>query len=184
MFTKFLSLRSAKFVAGLGTGLLVGVGMFIGSFATRGVDPAALSAPPIALNATATSASDTMAIATGPISDGVEGLFTLDFLTGDLKCSFINARFGRIGGLYRRNVAADLGVAAGKQPKYLMVTGQLPLRGAVGNTRAADTAVYVCDANSGKWACYILPVNNQAAVIAEMTLFGGGQVRSLAVRPQ
>ncbi len=152
------------FTVGLTTGLLVGVGMLIGALASRWANGPTAQLPPLFLNASATHGANTMAIATGPIDEGVEGLFILDFLTGDLQCLVMNPRNGALGGLYKHNVIADLGVEQGKQPKYLMVTGNAEFRYTGGGAiRPAQSVVYIADANTGHWAAYMLPWNRQAA---------------------
>lgn len=182
--------RSAKraawaFAAGCGCGLLVGVGMFLGAgWAGRGE----IAFPEHALHAAATHGGDSVAIASGPIDDGMEGLFTLDFLTGELACTVVNPRTGTLGGLYRHSVVKDLPVEDGKQPKFLMVTAIANFRtGVAGNTRPAQSVLYVCDAHTGKWACYMLPWNREAAnmnvVQAQpMVRLGVGSARGAALR--
>jgi len=107
------------------TMLLLGlvVGATIGAVVAVQFSSPRIHLPATLLNATATSGGTTMAIATGPIQEGVEGLFILDFITGELTCSVLNPRTGAIGGAYQANVVADLGVEQGKAPQYLMVTG-------------------------------------------------------------
>ena len=115
------------------------------------------------LHAMATHGADSMAIATGEIDEGVEGVFILDFITGELTCQVLNARTGLLGGLFRQNVVADLGVEQGKQPKYLLVTGGLEIRQNISNVRPARSIVYVADSNSGRYVAYVLPWNPQLA---------------------
>jgi len=170
---------------GLMLGLSVGVGMLIGSLVTTNHGPARLSLPETLLHASATHGGDTMAIATGPISEGMEGLFILDFLTGQLQCQVLNPRTGAVGAMFGRNVVADLG-AEGKQPKYLMVTGQALFRNMSGNMRLADSVVYIMDANSGRFAAYSIPWNRAAASYnmaqaSPMILLGAGDARQIAI---
>lgn len=88
-------------IAGLLLGLAVAVGIFLGRFSSH-------PAEAIRLNATASHGASSFAMATGPIDDTVEGLFCLDFVTGDLTCYVLNPRTGRGAGLYKTNVTADL----------------------------------------------------------------------------
>jgi hypothetical protein len=143
-----------------------------------------LSFPETVLNATATHGGTTMAMATGPIADCVEGLFVMDFITGELQCWVYNPRTGQIGGMFKHNVVADLGVEQGKQPKYLLVTGQGSFRTGGGNIRPADAIVYVADENTGHFAAYVLPWNRQAqqfnmAQASPMQLLGKGNARNV-----
>ena len=145
----------------LAIGLIFGAAIGAAVYAKLGQPRVEL--PPTLLNATATHGSDTLAMATGPVAQGVEGLFILDFITGELTCSVLNPRTGSLGGAFSANVVADLGVQQGKQPKYVMVTGQANFRVAGGNTQPADSVVYVADSNTGRWVAYWLPWNRQAA---------------------
>ena len=65
-------------------GLLVGAGMLVGSWLTglRTAEPE--FSLPVPLHATATDRSASFSMATGPVADGVEGVFFLDFLTANL----------------------------------------------------------------------------------------------------
>jgi hypothetical protein len=144
--------------------------------------------PEHALHASATHGSDNFAIATGAVADGVEGIFFLDFLTGEITCSVLNARTGLIGGMFKHNVVADLGVERGKKPSYLMVTGRAAFRVRAGGFRPADSLVYVVDSNTGNYAAYGLPWSNQIATqvgnqgIMPMKLIGKGKARAIDIQ--
>ena len=164
-------------LSGLTMGLLVGVGMLIGVLAAgRGDDSARLretrsgfQLPETLLNATATQSTDTFAVATGPVSDDMEGLFTLDYLSGDLRCFLLNSKvIGAWGGLYEYNVINDLGLQPGKTPKFLMVTGMGNFSGRTGATSAiaknlGGSLVYIVDANTGNFAVYGVPIDRNMA---------------------
>ena len=171
-------------------GLMVGVGMLIGALAMRSATPAPVfTLPGNQLHAVSTDSSDTFAMATGPISDGVEGVFFLDFLTGDLQCWVLNNRTGALGGQFRHNVVGDLGVEQGKKPRYLMVTGVASFRRGTSGMTPADSLVYVADANTGQFAAYALPWNRNAAAratpqVAEMIVVGKGSARNWELRGQ
>jgi len=126
---------------------------------------------------------------TGPIADGMEGVFFLDFLTGDLQCLVPNSRTGRVGGAYKYNVMADLGVEAGatKKPSFLMVTGVASFRTGGGDVRPADSILYVADANSGNWVSYSLPWSRTTAATGQpqggtLVKIGFGKARDLELR--
>jgi hypothetical protein len=168
---------------GLTLGLSVALGVFLGMLAVLH-NSAPFGFPETVLQAAATHGGSTMAIATGPIDEGVEGLFVLDFITGQLQCSVLNPRTGQIGGLFKHNVVGDLGVEQGKQPKYLLVTGQASFRTSGGNIRPAESIVYVADENTGNFAAYMLPWNRAAsqynfAQTNPMQLLGKGTARTV-----
>lgn len=172
--------------AGLGVGLLMGVGMLIGALVTMRGEPQ-LVLPETALHATATHGSDSFAIATGQISDGVEGIFFLDYLTGEVQCWVLNPRTGFLGGRYRHNVVADLGVEQGKKPNYIMVTGAASFRAGGAAVRPADSLLYVVDGNTGRFAAYSLPWNRNAAATNTpqsfpFKLIGKGAIRNVEIR--
>lgn len=151
--------------AGLGLGLLVGVGMLVGALAAnrQAARGSGSALPETLLHAMSTHGADNFAIATGPVEDDMEGLFTLDFLTGDLRCYVLNPRTGVWGAGYRYNVVQDLAVAQGKAPKFLMVTGVASFRGGGVANNLGSSMVYVADANTGNFAVYGVPYDRTAA---------------------
>ncbi len=150
---------------GLGLGLLVGIGMMVGALtAVSSSQNAELMIPPTLLHATASHSGESMAIATGQIDDDVEGVFVLDYLTGDLQCYVLNPRTFSWGGIFRYNVVQDLGVEPGKKPNFAMVTGGINfLRGSASRAVPAHSVVYVLDANSGNFAAYGVQWDRTAA---------------------
>jgi hypothetical protein len=172
---------------GVTVGVVVCVGSLVGYLVGRYAAPAGgLAWPESVLQASATESSDSMAIATGMIADGVEGLFVLDFVTGNLQVWVINPLSGAWGGLYTRNVAADLGTQQGKAPKYLMVTGQAAFRSNTSNVRPAQSILYIADSTSGQFIAYMLPWNSQASTYNfaqqnPLIIIGRGLVRNLPI---
>lgn len=175
----FKSRAAVMFGCGLSVGLLVGVGMLVGSIAALKSQPqTGLQFPLQKLQAVATHGGESFAMATGPISDGMEGVFFLDFLTGDLQGYVMSSR-GVMGGAFAHNIVQDLGVEKGKKPQFLLATGTASFRG---NTQMAGCIVYVCDANTGRFVAYGLPWSRQAEAVAaaqrnRMVLLGAGKVR-------
>ncbi len=160
-----LSARHSRvhLVTGVALGLLLGVGMFLGAWVATHWRPAQ-GIPEIPLQAVATDSGETFAIATGSVADEVEGIFTLDFLTGDLQCWVINSRTNQIGGYFKYNVVADLGMdQGGRSPEFLMVTGRTGLRGGGSTMRYSECVLYVADARSGNIAGYAVPWNRTIA---------------------
>ena len=142
-------------VACVATGLAAG--MWI---APRG---ASFELPPQLVEATASAAHDNFVIATGFVEDDIEGLFFLDFLTGDLKATVLNRRGVGFNAYYQYNIANDFSGAA-KNPKYLMVTGVARDIQAGGAGRMARTVLYVVEATSGQVVVYGIPYNRTAPV--------------------
>jgi hypothetical protein len=146
-------------LVGLTMGLLVGAGMMIGTLTTigRSSGPQA-QVPETILHATASHSGKSFAMATAWIDNEIEGLFTLDYLTGDLKCWVMNPRNPSLGwtGGFQHNVIADLGVQQGKEPNYVMVTGQANFVRGGAQTTPANSVVYVADANTGNFAAYTI----------------------------
>jgi hypothetical protein len=168
--------------AGLLLGLTVGGAMTIGVLLAQRGSTTGLEG--LQLKAMASHGSDTFAIATGPVDDDVEGLYTLDFLTGDLQCFVINPRNGAFGGLFKTNVANVLSVEKGKKPNYLMVTGTINVAGGYGGARPAACLCYVVDSNTGEVAAFSFPWAKSATSAGvgqstEMRLVGKWKARDL-----
>jgi len=137
------------FAAGLALGLAVAVGYIVGN--------AHSPAPEIRLQAMSGYGAETLGMITGPIDQDAEGVFTLDYLTGELRCYVINPRTGKFGAAFKRNVVADLKVEKGKKPSFVMSTGVVNFRGFTGQKRPANCVIYVADANTGLFAAYMVP---------------------------
>jgi len=171
---------------GLTLGALVGAGAMLSQ--SLG-DRATLALPETLLNASGADSCDEFAIATGAVDSDAEGLFTLDFLTGDLQCSVIYVKNGvnKFGGAFRTNILNDLGLEKSKQPKYLMVTGLASFVRGGGNTRPGMSVCYVLDANTGNFAAYGVPWNPQDAARTQpqqgkLVLLDKGMARQQPIR--
>jgi hypothetical protein len=114
----------------------------------------------IKLNATATENHDNFAIATGLVDGGVEALYFLDYLTGDLKAAVINPKTGTFAAFFTYNISQDFGGAGGGSPKYLMVTGLVDMPRGRAGFQLSKSALYIADATSGTVAAYIMPWNS------------------------
>jgi hypothetical protein len=169
-------------------GLLVGVGMMVGALiAVLYWVPTHWGAPETILHASTAQSTESFAIATGPIDEQVEGVFMLDFLTGELTCWVISPRTGKFCGVFRYiNVPNDLQVEKAKTPKYLLATGQTMFRG--GRMQMlGNTVLYVADANTGMVGAYGVPwdrprANAGGTQAGALVLLDGGKARRAEVR--
>lgn len=142
--------------------------------------------PKSRMEASATDRNENFAICTGALDEEIEGLFFLDFVTGELKCTVLNIQTGKFGGLFSRSVFGDFGIEPGKNPKFLMVTGLAYLRRTGGNIRPSAAVLYVVEATSGRVAAYSVPWAgrniNTAQLGATLTLLDLGATRPDVVR--
>jgi hypothetical protein len=131
----------------LAVGLIVG--MFLGSLC-----------PHTPLHATATDRFENFAIATGSVDEGVEAIYFLDFLTGELKAAVLSKQLPpRFNAFYQRNISEDMGVNPGSNPRYLMVTGLVDIRRGAARMSPSNAVVYVAEITSGQVAAYAIPWN-------------------------
>ena len=117
-----------------------------------------------------TSQSDeAFAVCTVPLSVGVEGIFMLDFETGELSGGVMNPTTRRFMGAYKHNVLGDLGFKAGqvKNPKFLLVSGGADMA-AAGSLPLASSLLYVTDSSTGVTVAYGIPWNSQQAAPASV----------------
>jgi hypothetical protein len=138
--------------------------------------------------ATATHGSDNFAIATGLVDDGIEALYFLDFLTGDLRAAVVSRRNGEFTGFFQYNVLNDFAALA-DVPRFLMVTGEADLPRGRGATQIGRSLVYVAEATSGQVFAYALPFDGtlNAAGKPQIGTFvrvGGGSFRDAFVRDE
>ena len=114
-------------------------------------------------------ADETFAICTAPIdmANGVEGIFVLDFATGDLTGGVLNAGSGMFATSYKWNVLGDLGFQPGqaKNPRFLLVAGSAELlpNPRPGRRQMAPSVIYVTDCTTGATAAYGIPWSPQQA---------------------
>ncbi len=154
---------------GLAVGLLVGVGMMIGTYVTMNQvnhdQNSEIQIPEHLLHASSATTGKSMAMATGPIYEEAEGIFVLDFLTGQLYCWVPNPR-GLADGyqaVYKTNVIDALGVEKGKTPDYILTTGLIQTVGRGAGAAPANCVCYVADCNTGRVAMYTLAFNKAMA---------------------
>lgn len=139
----------------------VGLGVVVGGW---------LRGEPRRAHASAAAVEDSFAVCTTLVGDGMEALFMLDFETGDVSGGVLNQNTAKFTVGYRYNVLKDLGFKAGKvkNPKFLLVPGQVNLMGPQAN-KLAQSVLYVTDVSTGVTAAYGVPWTDAAATAA-----GGG----------
>ena len=165
--------RSTFLVVGLALGLLAGLNV-------QGLWPN------IPLHASATDGYESFSIATGMVDNDVEGLYFLDYLTGDLVGAVINPKTGTFNSRFTYNVSNDF-TGTGRNAKYLMVTGIANLPRGRAGYQPASSIVYIADATSGQVGAYVMPWNSsmQAAgkpQVGEFRRLDLQQFRSAVVR--
>ena len=147
-----------RFPSGMTWGIAlaaVGLGVAIGGW---------LRAAPRTVFASAAAVEESFAVCTTPVGDGMEGLFMLDFETGDVSGGVLNQNTSKFTVGYRYNVLKDLGFKAGKvkNPKFLLVPGQVNFMGPTAN-KLAQSVLYVTDVSTGVTAAYGVPWSTSAA---------------------
>lgn len=138
------------------------------------------------LLASSASSTETLAVATGSISPEADGIFFLDYITGELQCLVYYPRAQAFGARYVTNVMGQLG-GGGKNPRYVMVTGDAIMPFTTGGAQPSNCLVYVADATSGMWAAYTVPWDRNAERSGQMQsgplIFrGGGPIRNFQLK--
>lgn len=149
MLTQLFRSRGAVLVLGVVLGLVVGLNI-------KGLWPN------VPLHATATEGYESFSIATGPVDNGVEGLYFLDYLTGDLRGAVIDPKSGKFNAFFSTKITGDFGSTA-RNAKYLMVTGVADMPRGRAGFQPAKSIVYIADATSGQVAAYLMPWNPSMA---------------------
>ena len=118
--------------------------------------------PQVPLHATATVGLDKFAIATGMVHNGVEALYFLDYLTGDLRAAVLNPKNGKFNAFFTHNIAKDFG-GVNKNPRYLMVTGQTQMPRGRAGFQYADSTVYIAEGEQWTSGCLLDSLELQPA---------------------
>jgi len=115
--------------------------------------------PHTPLHAVATDRTESFLIATGLVDEGVEGIYLLDCLTGDLRAAVLGKTGVGFTATYSypgAQLMKDFNLDASKNPKFLMVTGMADLRSGRQSTFGA-AVVYVVELSSGMIRAYAIP---------------------------
>lgn len=162
--------------AGVSLGLAIGIALAVGiwlGMRSHSSDSLAALPPELRLRASAAHGSDTFAITTGPVDGNVDGVFCLDFLTGDLTGYVLHPRNGKFFAAFRANVLDRLPVEQGKTPKYALAVGRFTTISSYTNVKPGASVVYVADCNSGKLAAYCFPWDNSITRNPPTGVLGG-----------
>ena len=118
--------------------------------------------------AVTTDRNEKFALATADITLGgqTEAIFTLDFLTGQLRGRVLNSRIGDFSYSYFRNVAKDFDLDPSLQPYYTIVSGKTTLPNRRGISMA-QSVVYVAELTTGKVIAYAFPFTEIDRVVQE-----------------
>ncbi len=117
----------------------------------------------------ATDRGAKFALATGPAGPpDLEGVFLLDFSTGNLQGHVLNARVGTFTRSYIRNIYADFGLDAKTSPQWSIVTGSGTLAASAG-TQWGACLVYVAELTTGKVIAYGFPFAETQRKMAPQT---------------
>ncbi len=132
------------------------------------------------LHATATHGGTNVAVATGQVGEESEGIFILDYVTGNLQCWVYYPRLQAFGAKFSTSINQQLPQT--KNAEYLLVTGVSFAQQATSNARPAGCICYVVDTKSGMFAGYSLPWNRSAELSGQtqsgqLVFMGGDQFR-------
>jgi len=132
-------------------GLMLAVGLIIGVIL-------GMTLPHSPAHAVATDRHDNFAICTVPIESQLEAVCVLDFVTGQLKSYVLSPQRAAFTAYYERQIAADFGVAVGRKPQFLMVSGLNNVNARPpALPRKLQAVLYIAELNSGKIIAYGLP---------------------------
>lgn len=93
-------------------------------------------------------------ILTTPMAPNVEGVFVLDYLTGELSGAVLNSATGQFNHTYRRSVAVDFKVDPKSKPTYAFVAGQVALPKDRRAPFPSASVIYVAELTSGQVFAY------------------------------
>lgn len=88
--------------------------------------------------------------------DGLEAVFVLDYLTGQLTGAAISRQQSKFMVRYARNLSADFGVDTETDPRYAVIAGVGQIQNRAGRGTRASSVLYVGELKSGKVICYAI----------------------------
>jgi hypothetical protein len=113
-------------------------------------------------HATATHSTEGLIMCTGELDNtqGLEGVYVLDVLTGEINGACMNPRTRKFSILYNySNLMKDLNLAQVKNPKFVMVTGECDMPQGYRGARLGRSVIYVAELNTGVVGAYGVPFN-------------------------
>jgi hypothetical protein len=111
--------------------------------------------PPMPLHGSTAATVEGFSVVTAELEPGQEGIYYLDYQTGDLVGAFLHPRSGKFINLYKYNILKDF--ADAKTPKFMMVSSSTPMIFPQGNIRPSVGIVYVVEVTSGIACAYAAP---------------------------
>ncbi|MCY2968204.1 MAG: hypothetical protein NT069_32000 [Planctomycetota bacterium] len=90
------------------------------------------------------------------IADPIDGVFILDFLTGQLRGAVLNRATGQFTSFYLIDLTKEFGITGGGKPKYAVATGNGQLNNQ-GGVNLASGVIYIAEATTGKCLAYTFP---------------------------
>lgn len=113
--------------------------------------------------AVATDRSSKFALVTAPAGSEMEGVFLLDFLTGNLQGQVLNTRIGEFTRSYFKNITADFELDPKSEPQWAVVSGMGKLAAGRG-TSWGTSLIYVAELTSGRVIAYGFPYTETQAI--------------------
>ena len=107
------------------------------------------------LTAATSDRNEKFGMCTVYVSEGLEAVFVLDFLTGRLTGACLGKQGNQFVQYYMADVGSDLQVKVAK-PAYAMTPGLAQIRANPG-TQPAASVIYVAEMSTGKVGCYGIP---------------------------
>ncbi len=106
--------------------------------------------------ASATDRNEKFAMSTCYVTNALEAVFVLDFLTGRLTGSVLNRQGRELVATYTANVAEDFDVNPEVKPTYAIVCGRAEIQGRGGN-QYGYSMIYIGELSSGQVIAYAIP---------------------------
>lgn len=107
------------------------------------------------LTAATSDRNEKFGMCTAYVTDGLEAVFVIDFLTGRLTGATLGKQGNGFVQFFEANPGADLQVRSTK-PQYAMTPGLATIRGTP-QVQPAASVIYVAELTTGKVGCYAIP---------------------------